>query len=90
MNQEQFYAIRTARALLAQKPLYLDTETTGLSNFDEIIDLTLIDSDGTTLINTLIRPTVPIDARASEIHGITNEDIIDAPGFNDVTVNLVK
>ena len=90
MNQEQFYAIRTARALLAQKPLYLDTETTGLSNFDEIIDLALIDSDGTELINTLIRPTIPIHAKATEVHHISNEDIIDAPGFNEIMINLVK
>lgn len=90
MNQDQFYAIRDARAWLAQKPLYLDTETTGLSNFDEIIDLALIDSDGTELINTLIRPTVPIHAKATEVHHISNEDIVDAPGFNEIMINLVK
>lgn len=90
MNQDQFYAIRQARAWLKEKPTYLDTETTGFSFHDEVIDLALVNSDGTALIDTLIRPTVPIGAGAEAIHGIHNEDIIDAPGFNEIMINLVK
>lgn len=90
MTRDKIHAISQARAWLKQQPLFLDTETTGLRNFDEIIDLALIDSDGAVLIDTLIRPTTPIDARATAIHGITNEDIVDAPGFDEIIVNLVK
>lgn len=90
MNQDQFYAIRQARAWLEEKPLYLDTETTGFSNFDQVINLALVDSNGTALIDTLIRPTVPIDPGAEAIHGIRNEDIADAPGFNEIMINLIK
>ncbi len=90
MNQNQFYAVRQARAWLELKPVYLDTETTGFDSSGQIIDLALIDSDGQALINTLIRPTIPIPEKATAIHGISNEDIIDAPGFNEILVNLVK
>jgi DNA polymerase-3 subunit epsilon len=50
-------AIRTAREILALVPVYLDTETTGLGSDAQVIDIALIDTDGTELINTLVRPT---------------------------------
>ncbi len=90
MNQDQFYAVRTARAWLKNQPLYLDTETTGLGNNDEIIDLALINSDGKTLIDTLIRPTVPISPSATAIHGITDADVADAPSFAEILPKLTE
>jgi len=90
MNQNTFYAVRQARAWLEQSPLFLDTETTGLSSTDGIIDLALIDHDNTALIETLIRPTAPISQIASEIHHIRDEDVIDAPSFGEVLINLTK
>jgi DNA polymerase III epsilon subunit-like protein len=33
---------------------------------------------------------VPINPGAEAIHGIRNEDIVDAPGFNEIMINLVK
>lgn len=89
MYQNKIHAVHQARAWLKAKPLYLDTETTGLGSSNEIVDLALIDHNGTALINTLIRPTTPISAKASQIHGISNKDIVDAPGFNEIIVNLV-
>ncbi len=38
----------------------------------------------------LINPTVPIPIEASEIHGITDDMIKDAPTFKQVSVNLRK
>jgi len=90
MHQHQLHAIRQARAWLEQKPLYLDTETTGLSSTDQIIDLALIDHDGTVLIDTLIRPTIPISDGSEAIHRISNEMIVGAPGFDQIIVNLIN
>jgi len=92
MNRDKIRAIKTARAWLRKRPMYLDTETTGLSADDHVIDLALIDHNGTVLIDTLIRPIpqVKISQIASEIHGITNEDIVDAPTFPDVLINLTR
>ena len=36
--------------------VYLDTETTGVADDDEMVELTIIDDDGEPLINTLIKP----------------------------------
>ena len=88
MNQDQFYAVRQARAWLEKKPLFLDIETTGFDINTEVINLALIDSDGQALINTLIRPTIPIPEEAAVIHGIHNDDIVDAPAFSEVLINL--
>ena len=82
-------AIQTARAWLDRKPYYLDTETTGLRGDAEIVDLALIDHDGKTLIDTLIRPTSPMPAEATKIHGITNEMVADAPGFSEIVLDLI-
>ena len=88
MRQDKIEAIKTARALLAQRPVYLDTETTGLGNTDQIIDIAVVDSDGTILLDTLVRPTAPIPGEATSIHGITNEDIVDAPLYPEIRPSL--
>ena len=38
--------------------VYLDTETTGLSAEDEIVELTIIDDNGQPLINTLMKQLI--------------------------------
>lgn len=66
----------------------LDTETTGLDAGAEIVQLALIDRDGHTLMNTLIKPTRPCTAEATRVHGITNEMLADAPTMADLYINL--
>lgn len=74
----------TARAWLNDGCLVLDTETTGLDEHAEIVELALIDTAGNTLIDTLIKPRRPIPADATRIHGITNNDVQHAPDWRDV------
>jgi DNA polymerase-3 subunit epsilon len=64
--------------------LYLDTETTGLGDHDELVDIAAIDNNGRVLLNTLIKPRQPIPARATEIHGITDEMVRSAPRWSDI------
>jgi len=51
----------------------LDTETTGLDYRSEIVSIAIIGSDGSTLLDTLVKPVSPIPADATRIHGITND-----------------
>jgi DNA polymerase-3 subunit epsilon len=81
-------AIRTAREILALGPVYLDTETTGLGSNAQVVDIAIINYDGTELIKTLVRPTVPIPVEATSVHGITDEDVSTAPTFADISPNL--
>lgn len=71
-------AIETARAVIAQNPVYMDTETTGLNRSDEIVEISIIDDAGSTLFETLVRPkqTIPLDTM--RVHGITNEAVQQA------------
>jgi DNA polymerase-3 subunit epsilon len=68
-----------AGAWLAANALILDTETTGLDERDEIVDLAVVDCAGKTLMDTIIRPTVPISPGARCVHGITEEMVAVAP-----------
>ncbi len=66
-------AIRLANQILALQPVFLDTETTGLRQTDEIIEIAIVDSVGQTLLDTLVRPSQPIPRVSTAINGITNE-----------------
>lgn len=61
----------------------LDTETTGLNN-GEICQIAIIDSDGYTLLNSLVKPTCSIPDEASRVHGITNERVARAATWTNV------
>lgn len=71
-------AIQQAGEYLAQKPVYLDTETTGLDPTAEILEISIVDHDGSILLDTLVKPRGKIDPGASRIHGITEEMLADA------------
>lgn len=66
-------AILTAREVLVQRPLFLDTETTGLDNTAEIVEIGIVDHDGAILFESLVRPAHPIPAEAIAVHHITNQ-----------------
>ena len=81
-------AVMNAKKIMDLNPVFLDTETTGLKAFDQIIEIAVIDIQGTTLIDTLVKPTISIPPDASRIHGITNEMVGDAPLFPDILRDL--
>lgn len=60
------------------RPLFLDTETTGLDNFAEIIEISIVDYEGNTLYDSLVRPRRPIPLDAVRLHGITDHMVSDA------------
>lgn len=63
---------RIAKNILASNPVFLDTETTGLDNDDQIIEIAIIDSNGTALINKLIKATKASHPMALKTHGLTD------------------
>lgn len=68
-----------------------DVETTGLSaGEDEILQLSAIDGDGNTLVNTYVRPYVKTDwHEAARINGITPKMVKDAPRAHEL-IPLVR
>jgi len=62
----------------------IDTETTGLGENAEIIEIAIINMRGEVLLDTLVKPTQPIPPEVTEINHITNEMVADAPAWCDV------
>ncbi len=69
---------------LANDPLFLDTETTGLDERAEIVELAVVNVEGEALIDTLIKPTSLIPPEATGLHGISNEMVAAAPDWYDI------
>jgi len=67
-------------------PLFLDTETTGLSpsRGDRIVEVAIVDDTGHALIDTLIDPQRPIPYGASSIHGISDSMVRGKPTLADL------
>ena len=75
---DRYRAILKARQWVDSDPVLLDTETTGLRSDAEICEIAVVDLHGQTLIDKLVLPTRSIPADATNIHGITNDDVRDA------------
>jgi DNA polymerase-3 subunit epsilon len=82
------HVIERVQEYIKLNPLILDTETTGLSDFDEICEIAIVDLAGQVLINSLVKPTKLIPPSSSAIHGITDELVKDAPTFGDLFPQL--
>ncbi len=75
------------------KPLaFIDLETTGTNlGTDRIVEIAIVKllPDGTKSVKRkLINPQMPIPKAASDVHGITDEMVKDAPAFADVAREL--
>lgn len=79
-----------ARRWVAQNAAILDTETTGLDDQAEIVELAVVACSGETLLQTLVKPTRPIPPGAADIHGITDAMVADAPSWPEVQAQLLQ
>lgn len=78
-------AIEWAKGLLdaPDKWVILDTETTGFYNA-EIVQIGVINLSGEIILDSLVKPTIPIPSEASAIHGITDEMVANSPDFPSI------
>lgn len=74
--------------LADRETVILDTETTGLADDDQIVELSIIDMQGRTLLDTLVKPTVPIHPKAQAVHGIRHADVLKAPSLPELASKL--
>ncbi|KYP16119.1 3'-5' exonuclease [Flavihumibacter sp. CACIAM 22H1] len=76
-------------ALQLQKPIaFIDLETTGTNlGTDRIVEIAIVrigKDNSRTVKRKLINPEMPIPVGASDVHGITDEMVRDAPSFRQV------
>jgi len=92
--RDQRSAVDWARRVLRHRRRYviLDLETTGLEDSDEIVQIGVIDLNGSIRINQNVRPTAhsKMPKRAVDIHGIIMELLRDCPNFRDLKRALKK
>ncbi len=66
----------------------IDLETTGTSiTQDRIVEISIVKllPDGSTTVKTRrVNPGIPIPKEASDIHGITDDDVKDEPSFREL------
>jgi DNA polymerase-3 subunit epsilon len=72
-------AITIAQEKLANNPLFLDTETTGLDVTSEIVEICIVEHDGEILYESLVKPSRSIPFDALRIHGISDPMVQNAP-----------
>jgi DNA polymerase III subunit epsilon len=83
-------AAQWARQLLAREDwVILDTETTGLHDA-EVVDIAIVNSKGEPIVDTLICPTISIPQEVSDIHGLFDADVADAPTFPEIYTNVLS
>ncbi len=68
--------------------VFLDTETTGSGPQDAVIELGVVAAQGEVLIHTLVAPLAPVTRGARRVHGITDEELAEAPPFSTVADRL--
>lgn len=79
-----------AASLLDSGFVIIDLETTALTDDPrvDIVEVGIINHRGDVLMETLVKPKYPISPRATSIHGISNSDVADAPGFEKIYQQL--
>jgi DNA polymerase III subunit epsilon len=79
--------------LKLKRPIvFLDLETTGINvSSDRIVEISLlkINPNGKEQwMTTLVNPEIPIPPKVTAIHGISDDDVKDAPTFKGIARNL--
>jgi len=85
-QQDRDSAILECRKIVSGPFVCLDTETTSL-DLPEACQIALVNQDSE-VAETLVKPSKPIEAGATRVHGITNEMVKDAPDFMGVYAEL--
>lgn len=85
-------AVELSKSIISNKGNYLilDTETTGLGENDVIIQIGIVDLDGNTKFDSLVRPTKRkrISSDATWIHGYKMADLKNSPTMAELWLQI--
>ena len=68
----------------------LDSETTGLGNPIDFVEVGVLSGRGESLFDSLIEPSCPVDPRAFRVHGHTAESLAGERRFFEVYPDLLE
>jgi DNA polymerase-3 subunit epsilon len=83
-------AMRIANNMLDLNPIYIDTETTGFETRDVVVEIAVLDTDGSVLYESLVKPNKPIPPQVSAVHGITDVTVALSPIWTQIWSEVVK
>ena len=75
---------------LDENSVILDTETTGLSETAQLIEICILDFHGNILLNERVKPSVKVSDGAREVHGIKNRDLKSCRTWPEVYKDYVE
>ena len=78
------------KSLKRMKTVFLDTETTGVTLNDQVIEIAIVDEDGKPLLNSLVRPTCPVHKKAHDLHGLTHRKAAKAPSLKELEDSFIE
>lgn len=90
MNENRQQVMRIAKTILGMDPIYIDTETTGFNPLDVVVEIGILDSDGSVLYESLVKPKKPIPQSAAAVHGITDAKVAWSPDWEKVWPEIVQ
>lgn len=68
-----------------KRHVWFDLEATGLDpHTDRIVEIAILELPSGQTYHSLVNPGVPIPAEVTEIHGISDDDVKDAPTFGAI------
>ncbi len=83
-------SIRWARSLLSEGDfVVLDSETTGLGNPVDFVEVGVVSGRGEVLFDSLMRPSCPVEPGASRVHGHTRESLAGERSFHELYPDLL-
>ena len=68
-----------AQKILERGPLIFDTETTGFTTTDQIVELSIVGADHAPVIDTLLWTSQPMQPDAQKVHKISPREVRTAP-----------
>lgn len=74
----------------ANNCFWLDTETTGLSSIDEIIELSICTHDKRVVFDSVLRSKVNCSVQARAVHGITDDQIANGMPIESAKASLIE
>lgn len=88
LNRRRLDIALEVAGILSAHPVFLDTETTGLDDRAEVVEVAVVDLAGQVLLDSLVKPTRPIPIAATAVHGIGPMDVADAPTLTELWPKL--
>ncbi|MFZ0533664.1 MAG: exonuclease domain-containing protein [Anaerolineales bacterium] len=73
-----------AQNLLQLNPLFLHSKTTGADELSEVVEIAILDSAGNPLADALVKPKRHIRPNATDVHGITDDMVDNAPKWSEI------